>query len=525
MRSGRSHFGFAAMFSRRAFLGAALVVASLGLSHPAQALDLDWSGQFRAEADWIHNYNLDSSNAATDATREAGKGYYIPGGGTSTAQFQTLFMRLKPKLIVNDNIYIKSEWWVGDPIYGLFGSGAPQTGDQRQYYSNQNRGSAISAQRFWAEILTDVGTVQVGRAPLNWGLGVVWNNGDGLWDRYESTGDIIRLISKFGAFTFSPGIVKYSMGNTVGGACAVTGPGVCSTLPGDGGVSEITLSFQYDNPDEDFEGGVNFIRRISAGAQDPTSGYLGIGLSGGGQVPVGGSYNTWDVYAKKKFGKFSLGGELPIASGDIGGLGYKTFGLAAEAGYKFSDTFETTLKAGHAPGQGSVTPGTLPGQYKAFYFNPNYRLGMIMFNYQLANFSGPQTQNNPATGSANLSSPYDNPIVNANYLNLGLALRADKWNFHGGFTWAQAQEAALANQDFYNHLRHQYVADATGNNQSTSLGWEMDYGTTFQWDDNFQVGLDMGVFFPGAYYKYSNTAVGNATDTVIAGQARVGITF
>ena len=44
---------------------------------------------------------------------------------------------------------------------------------------------------------------------------------------------------------------------------------------------------------------------------------------------------------------------------------------------------------------------------------------MIMFNYQLRNFSGPNTQNNPNLGQQYMVSPYDNPITNANYINIG----------------------------------------------------------------------------------------------------------
>jgi len=242
----------------------------------ASALELDWSGQFRAEYNFIHDYSADNTAAANnfDPTRDPATtgGYYIPSGGNSDATFQTLFLKLRPKLVVNDNIYIKSEFWLGNPAYSIFGDGAPGTTDQRQFYSNQSRGSLITAQRIWAEFLSDIGTVQVGRAPLNWGLGLVWNSGDGLWDRYESTGDTIRLISKFGAFSVMPSFVIYSSGNNVGGALPIA-PGTAGTgtpflandtVNGDGGVREYTLALKYENLDDELEGGVNFIKRLVA---------------------------------------------------------------------------------------------------------------------------------------------------------------------------------------------------------------------------------------------------------------------
>jgi hypothetical protein len=494
-------------------------VLALGLSTVnAWALELDWSGQFRAENHYVRHYQMDAlGNITRDAARDGVGGYYIPGGGSDNSTFQTLFLRLRPKLVVNDNIYIKSEWWLGDPVYGLFGNAAPYTVDQRQYYSSQSRGSTITAQRFWAEFLTDVGTVQVGRAPLHWGLGLFWNSGEGLWDRYESTGDVIRLVSKFGAFSFVPSVVKYSLGNTIGGACTIAA-GACSNVAGAGGMSDYSLQLKYENPDEDFEGGVNFVKRIAGAVQDSTYGYFGVQ-----GVPAGMNYNTWDLYGRKKFGRFSLAGELPITTGDIGGIEYKTFAAAIESELKIGDSWETSLRFGHAPGQPGGAVGATPSRYKAYFFNQNYRIGLIMFNYQLANFAAPSAQNNP---NASVRSPFDNPVVNANYLSLLGGIRTDKWRFHAGLVFAKALEPAADQSSFFNTWSRSFANNTSGISQSDSLGWEMDYGAAFQWDETFQFGLDLGWFFPGDFYKFTNVAGRtNATDTVFATVFRVGVVF
>src|SRR5690606_29820378 len=160
----------------------------------------------------------------------------------STASFQSAFMRLLPTAIVNDNVYLRTEFWLGDPVYGFFGDGVPYSSDQRMFYSTQSRGSAVTAQRFWADFLSDIGTFQVGRAPLNWGLGLYWDAGNDLWDRYQSTGDVIRLVSKFGAFTVVPAFVKYSTGNSVGGALnPVTG----LAISGGDDLTDYSLAFKY----------------------------------------------------------------------------------------------------------------------------------------------------------------------------------------------------------------------------------------------------------------------------------------
>jgi hypothetical protein len=490
-----------------------LGLVSLALAVSAEAMDLDWAGQFRAESHWVHNYALDSS--ATDfSAGGGGSGYSIAKGGEKTAQFQTLFLRLKPKLTVNDNVYIKSEWWLGDPVFGLFGDSAPYTRDQKNWYSTQSRGATIRAQRFYGEFITDVGTVDVGRAPLNYGLGLVWSSGDGLWDRYESTGDQIRLLAKFGAFTVSPAAVKYSMGNTIGGAC---NGATCTPAAGGGGLSDYSLLFKYENPDEDFEGGVNFIKRVAGGSQDATSGYFTLNSAPGGM-----NFNTWDLYGKKTLGRFSIAGEVPIVSGDLSGVSYKTWAAALEAGWKMNDSWETQVRAGHAPGQPNSTSAR-PDRFEAFYFNPNYKPALILFNYQLANFARAQTLNNSATDPASLASPYDNPVTNANYLTLGLGYKTDKWRFSGKYVFANAVETCTAGTQCFNTWRRTYEASTAS--QSSSLGWEMDYGASLQWDENFVFGLDLGWYFPGDFYKYSNAASENSLSSVFATVFRVGVNF
>lgn len=499
--------------------------AVFGHASSARALDLDWSGQFRTESHWIYNYSMDSGNTALDATRAAAGGYYIPAGGDRDSFFQTAFLRLRPTVIVNDNIYIKSEWWVGDPIYGIFGNGAPTTSDQRQYYSTQSRGSFLTAQRFWGEFLSDIGTVQVGRVPLHWGLGLFWNSGEGIWDRYMSTGDAIRLISKFGAFTLIPSIVKYTEGNSIGGGCLnPTAATPCSTVTQGGGLSDYSLMLSYDNPDEEIEMGLNFVRRIGGVGQDPSAGYFGIN-----GATAGMSYNVWDIYGRKKIGDFTFAGEVPITTGNIGGIGYNTYAIALETKWDISDSWNTAIKAGHAPGQPNIVE-TTPGKFRAFYFNPGYKLGLIMFNYQFANFSGPTTLNNPGTSAGALASPFDNPIVNANYLMWSAAYRANRWQFRGSWIYAKALETAGAGSRFYNTWTHQFVnfdANGTGGvaDQDSSLGWEMDYGASFFWDDHFRFDLDFGWYFPGDFYRFSNTSFQNPVSSVFATVLKVGVTF
>ncbi|MEK7692536.1 MAG: hypothetical protein AAB425_16105 [Bdellovibrionota bacterium] len=489
-------------------------------SAPALALQLDWSGQYRTEVNWILNYAMGNTNdggeALPDPARQYAGGYSVFPAGSKTAIMQPHFMRLKPRVVVNDNIYIKSEWWIGSPTTGVFGNGLPYSMDGRQFYSTQSRGALITAQRFWAEYLSDIGTVQVGRMPLNWGYGLYWSAGDGLWDRYESTGDSIRLVSKFGSFTVIPSYSRMSAGNALGGNCTIVGAG-CIAGTGTGGVSDYALGLKYQNVDEDLEAGVQFVKRLAGGAQDPGGAMFGAEAG----IPAGMNFNVWDIYGKKKIWKITFGGEAPITSGEIGGMKYSTFALATEAKWDVLDSLDLKLKLGHAPGQASGTSN----RFTAFYFNPNYRLGLIMFNYALRNFAGPNTLNNSTADPAIVRSPYDNPIVNSQYMNFAGSFRMGKWAFNSNWLFAKAVQHASAGQTFYNYWDHKTYTNGAGKDQGTFLGWETDLGVTYKWDDAFLFGFDGGVFLPGSFYQFSNTPVDNKTSAVWTLGLKAGVSF
>jgi hypothetical protein len=305
----------------------------------------------------------------------------------------------------------------------------------------------------------------------------------------------------------------------------VTGTGSCTPGAGSGGVSDYSLIFKYENTDEDFEAGINLIKRLGGASQDPNSGVQtppGTLNNGVATVPAGSmNFLTYDLFARKKLNTLTLGVEVPITSGTLAASTYSTFAVAGEADWKPSDSFEMMLKTGYAPGQDSST-----SDYKAFYFNPNYHIAMIMFNYQLANFAGPQTQNNPNLSRGSLASPYDNPIVDAQYLSLASHFKPwDKWTIRPNLAYAVAPKTAANGQSFYNYWTRTMQVNQSGKSQGSSLGWEFDLGLTFQWDEYFQFSWDNGVFFPGSFYAFSNTPTDNATSAVFATSVRVGVNF
>ncbi|MBI3543496.1 MAG: hypothetical protein HY075_09515 [Deltaproteobacteria bacterium] len=502
------------------WISVALLIVGLtaAAAKPAGAVQLDWSGQFWFDNNWLNDYQLSRSRPGydNDPVYSSAGGPYVGGAGEKNVVWYEAFLRLKPKLVVNDSLNIKSELQIGSPAFGFMGRGYPGSGDEKfNFTGSQKDGFSITAQRFWANLITDFGTIELGRAPRHWGLGAIWNSGDALFDRFQSTGDMIRLTSKFGNFSISPALVKVALGNNVAGAQDAAG----NVIQGNDDVTDYELAVKYDNSEEDFEFGMMWTKRNGNTAQRS----ILFNRTGLGSTRI--NFNIFDFYSRKKWGHFWIGGELPLFNGSLGALDgqnefdYKTFALLFEGGYT-SDLWDIGLKAGHVPGEQPTQLGDT--KFRAIYLNKDYKLGLVMFNYNLYGL----TNNNPDTvSSANLNNPYDNQIVNANYVALNPQLKLDKWTLKSTLVFAFASEVAQSGSRFYNYSRRQFFN--ARDNQSSFLGWEGDLGVGFRWDENISVGWDVGFWFPGAYYSFANLP-GVAkldTDMMFASQVKVGVTF
>jgi hypothetical protein len=475
----------------------------------AHALTLDWSGYFRAEHDFVHDYQLDKSQPGYSNSGNTGE--YIPGEGKKSTTFTTVFMKLKPKVLVNDNVIVHSEWNVGDPVAGFFGRSVPHE-DRNNAFSTGKDSFELSVARLWLDVHTDFGTLQVGRAPFDWGLGVIFNAGDRPFDRYQSTSDTIRLVSKFGYLSLMPIFARNAMGRSLAGS---RNPLTDAILQGSDDVTDYGLALRYDNPEEDLDAGAIFYKR---NASDTQTDYFypstATQYTGGAN---GMNLKLIDIFAKKSWNRFELGAEVPIYSGDIGdvnGVGsrnnYSATAVAVEAALKF-DTWKHTLKLGTVPGQNPVDTGNRGKSFQAMQFHRAYKLGMILFNYNLGHFgpanpdpviSGNPTEVNNAVN--NTVSPYDAAITNAKYVMFSSEKRWEQWGLNMGMVWAKANQTAEAGQDAYNHRTHQWFTSVA--HQDSNMGIEVDLGSRYNWDDNISFGADVGLLFPGNFFKYVNSA-------------------
>lgn len=470
------------------FLGSLL----MGLSAPAIALDLDWHGQLRAETNWLWGYS--NGNLKPDALDH---GYAVFLNGDTPASFQNLFFDLSPRVIVNDNVSIKSDLWLGTPDTGMFGSDQGMTS---YYYSTRTGNATVVANTFYAEMATDFGTITVGRAPLNWGLGLIWSYDKTRFYRMPSTGDVIKMTTKLGAFRFTPSVVKYRLGSNYGGSTGGAG----TTIQGSSGVSDYSVALSYANEDDQMDLGVLFLRRLAGPNAVVTTPFISTGYA----------YNVWDFYARKNAGIFTFAAEVPLVTGSVGGQDYSTVAGAAKVDVKLSEKWKTKLNVGMANGQGNTA--TVNGtKLTAFYFHPDYRPGLLMFNYNLQNLSD------------GTKSPYDNPITNATFFSAAIDYSSGKWSHELLGLFASADKTADGVSALYfNSLTRNFQTNAAGASQEKGLGFELDYSLGYEWDEAMQLGLNFGLYFPGNFYKFANSAsTTNNLSTIFGSSLNVRVSF
>jgi uncharacterized protein (TIGR04551 family) len=205
---------------------------------------LEWHGSFRARGELFYKFHLGRRDAAKDAlfprpadhyyetikTNKVGAKLCTPSdrgtgsaNGTADATLgcedntnagANMRFRLEPEFHISDNLRVISQIDLFDNlVLGSTPSGyalnnnqvAPRDGyaplgilDQDTSAPSSGRNSlrdSIVVKRVWAEWVTPVGQLRFGRMPNHWGLGMVYNSGDGRDDDYQSTIDRAQVTS------------------------------------------------------------------------------------------------------------------------------------------------------------------------------------------------------------------------------------------------------------------------------------------------------------------------------------------
>lgn len=477
-------------------LAIALTAVTAGFSTPqAKAADLTWGGFYRFEAVKVNNAELSSDK--TDKTYGLQHLVLLPK--LVAADGLTLHSRLD---ILNDatqgvsgggQVYSVAGDFLGNgPGTPVSGTAGPVTGTESNSWGRTMRAGTIAVTELYASWTQEFGQLIVGRAPIQFGLGTAFNAGNGLFDHYIDTRDMVSYKVVLGNFSITPMFAKMSEGG----------------LAVEDDVDEYIIHAQYDNPDSELSLGIIYDLRVVLGndAPIPVPGGTGSNYWPAGFTRSGSYKNTlMGIYlSEKALSWLRTSVEADILSGDTGvlntlgnGVGLNAFGIAAEIASVPTpeDRWSWLVKLGMATGD---DPGTNDA-YEGYAFNRNYDVGLLMFNHPLGKadfFRTGMIRNASQTASSQIDSE---AISNAFYFAPNVKYRA-KDNLSLGATFVYA----LLNKD---PLLAPGGAGAAGT--ATDLGYEFDFNVNYKPLERLTWITEAGFLIPGNAWKGGSNSFEN----------------
>jgi len=448
----------------------------------AQASDISWTGRYRAEGVLIENPGLN-------------------GQGLNKA-YLLHHLVLQPKMIAADGLTIFGRFDVfNNANFGaasqagqVFGNGPRGNGDRTQTGTNGNSNvlsqagarETIEVTQLYAQWTQEFGSLIVGRAPLHFGLGIQHNAGNGEFDHWFDTRDMVGYKIVTGNLFILPILAKTSEG----------------LLSDEDDVNDYIVQVQYENPETDLALGVMFEWRTAtnAGTDTPFGADPAIG-GAGATLSNAYKHRLINIYSTQRLGNFKVsveGGFLTGKSGvrTAGGeeVELDAYGIAGEVLYKRP---ESRWDAGVLLGVASGDDPNTTNSYEGYVFDRNYDVAFLMFNHRLGQADFLRTGlTRLSGGAANLSvaeSIDTEAISNVFYVSprYNQSIR-DNLAWGAAFTYGAVSQSASA---------------GAGNN--SNFGFELDLSLTYKPVERLTWLTQAGVLFPGDAWKGANSQFEN----------------
>ncbi len=407
--------------------------------------------------------------------------YYSGLGLTSSAESAKSFIEsrvlLEPNLVVDDHFSVRSQWSLLQSPNFTPNSNLNASHGQGGYIFGDPNATFLQLSRAWLEWTSDYGVFRAGRMPVDWGYGLLWDSGRGVWDNFQTTLDRLEY--------------RLHLGNIVG-ALAYSKGRKLSTLGNQNDQEFYTVYLNYQNPETEIEGGILYEKQVRARAQGgdylsttgtaPSPNPNKLPANHGNpyflsnKMPYPQSNNILDVYLKQTFGYFSIGGEVGWLSGDAfdyNGDGKQdnlnAFGLMVNTAFDYH-SFKAFLEFLYASGDNNLNGDHLNG---FVLLHRNRSVGLILGQELL----GPYYSSHVGFGNPTI---YGNNDVFSGVYFFRPGVRFD-WSP----TWSSGLEVIIASK----------AAAAAG--EEKSLGVEIDLGTEYGVYKNFDLGLNLGYLFSG----------------------------
>ncbi len=440
------------------------------LPSPAHAAEVVWDGHYRSQVRFFDSLSLSEQNEASEGTSlwadhrlRLKPGFILSDKVRLYTELDLLpFVRWGDEAVVNTNVTTG----LTDPAVTSSAVQSPSSEDGSA--GNQN----LQVRRVWGQLDTKLAQFRLGRMPVEWGAGMIWNAGNDPLDEYGTTADRFQFV-------------------------APVGP--------------VTLIGAYEVPYEGFINQDQDVQQLTAGVA-----YLGenVGI---------GSYNTYrwqkhegdsrfsvftgDVWAKAKLGQAELewelgfqmgGGDLSESINDV-----RMTGLGSVINARLDGT---KLRGGVGLGITTGDSNPYDNEYRSFSFHPDYNVALMMFEEPMPVLAhaNPHTYNNGGReyGAVRLG----DGISNAMFLrpSIGYKLRSDLV-LDASFIAAQATKL------------QEELKDVRG------YGSEIDLSLTYTPFEHFSLMSTTGYYIPGSYItEYSHDEFGGGFDQPVLGSRLLG---
>lgn len=469
----------------RLALGAAAFLAG-----PLLAASMNFSGHFRASTAYYNKLDLS-----------------LPGTNNAQKTYITGRALLEPNLVIDDHFNLKSQWSLLATANNgnALGMTTPPANaslrpGQGGFIFGDNNTPTLLLSRAWLEWTSDFGVLKIGRMPFSWGYGLIWDQGNKVWDDWQTTLDRIEY--------------RLHLGHVIGGI-AYSKQMKGSVLGATNDADFYSVYLQYDNPEVEVEAGILYERQtrsssqqdalmnkpfVNAGVGAQSGLYdraLELGMAPGSLTPYPLSNHVVDVYVKKTIRYFTFGGEVSWIGGDAVDFNsdnapdsLNAFGIAGNVAYE-AHSLKIFLDFLYASGDGNLNDNSLSG---FVLLHRNRHPGLILGRELLGTLHG----NHVGLGSL---VAYGTTGSYSGTLFFRPGVRID-WSQD----WSTGLEVILAYK----------AAVAAG--EPRSLGVEFDLGAEHVVYENCTLGAAAALLLPGRGLQ-------NASSAAFALRATLGVVF
>ncbi|MBX7148751.1 hypothetical protein K1X76_06655 [bacterium] len=529
------------------------LIAALGMSSLAHAIDFSAHGYYRLRFEYTHDLDLQRPNPGVIT----GDSRFNDNDRFGTIAFAQQRFRLQPTLKLNDHISFHGEIDMLDNL--LFGQSDvnsisisnPITGTLALPAANgpfgvvggtagSNTGSSggnINVRQVYVDVLTSGGKLRIGRQASHFGLGILTNDGEGMEGDFGDVYDRVLYLAGLpllgGQLTFG-GVFDFAFEATRDPSVGGLDTGVGSNW-NDAMQTGIILLYQREN----FELGTFTAFRFRDGNDGATT--TTALDANGNEVASGIDGDTFlyiiDGYTKAKFAKYYsvgleavyIGGKMapgiaidaiqlddpalqnplenPITLPQTGTQNdISVFMAALEAQAKYPFGGEINFQAGFS--QGDSSP--LSQRITQFGFRPDYDIALMMFDVPMGTSPGIRVGGETELGRKPVTPNY---INNAIYFTLEYKHQFD---ITSGVPWAEDFKVgikgitALAPSRVID-LDFAEIAGTPGLshivNRSQWYGFEIDASVEAKFFEFMHWKTTVGFFLPGGVFDIKNDDV------------------